>query len=75
MTLSKEAIEEYKQIYKKNFGEEISDKEAVMGNHHGFLVLNAGHLDFWCNRHNIGVNLKFCIINNIHNGGSWICPK
>jgi hypothetical protein len=47
MVLSKEAIEEYKQIYKKNFGEEISDEEAgeqvenkaMMGNRHGFLVL------------------------------------
>jgi hypothetical protein len=28
MSLSKQAIEEYKQIYKKNFGEEISDEEA-----------------------------------------------
>lgn len=28
MSLSKEAIEEYKQIYKKEFGEEISDQEA-----------------------------------------------
>ena len=28
MNLSKEAIEEYKQIYKKEFGEEISDQEA-----------------------------------------------
>jgi len=28
MDLSKEAIEEYKQIYKKKFGEEISDQEA-----------------------------------------------
>ena len=28
MALSKEAIEEYKQIYKKNFGKEISDEEA-----------------------------------------------
>jgi len=48
MTLSKEEIEEYKQIYKKNFGEEISDEEekAVMGNHHGFLVLKARSLIF-----------------------------
>jgi len=30
MALSKEAIEEYKQIYKKHFGEEISDEEARM---------------------------------------------
>jgi hypothetical protein len=28
MSLSKEAIDKYKQIYKKNFGEEISDEEA-----------------------------------------------
>jgi hypothetical protein len=28
MALSKEAIEEYKQIYKKNFGKDISDEEA-----------------------------------------------
>lgn len=28
MELSKEAIEEYKQIYKEKFGEEISDEEA-----------------------------------------------
>lgn len=28
MDLPKEAIEEYKQIYKKKFGEEISDQEA-----------------------------------------------
>ncbi len=26
MSLIKEAIEEYKRIYKKNFGEEISDE-------------------------------------------------
>lgn len=46
MTLSKEAIEEYKQIYKEKFGEVISDEEekAVMGNHHGFLVLKAKSL-------------------------------
>ena len=28
MELSKEAIEEYKRIYKAEFGEEISDQEA-----------------------------------------------
>ena len=28
MQLSKEAIEEFKEIYKKVFGEEISDQEA-----------------------------------------------
>jgi hypothetical protein len=28
MALSKEAIEEYKRIYKRNFCEEISDEEA-----------------------------------------------
>lgn len=28
MALSKEAIEEYKRIYRKNFGEDISDEEA-----------------------------------------------
>ncbi|KPJ57214.1 hypothetical protein AMJ49_01210 [Parcubacteria bacterium DG_74_2] len=28
MQLSKESIEEYKEIYKKVFGEEISDQEA-----------------------------------------------
>jgi len=28
MPLSKEVIEEYKKIYKKEFGEEISDEEA-----------------------------------------------
>ncbi|MBU3922995.1 hypothetical protein KJ684_02035 [Patescibacteria group bacterium] len=28
MKLSKEAIDEYKDIYKKEFGEEISDEEA-----------------------------------------------
>lgn len=28
MPLSKEAIEEYKEIHKKVFGEEISDEEA-----------------------------------------------
>jgi len=28
MALSKEAIKEYKRIYKKNFGEDISDEEA-----------------------------------------------
>jgi hypothetical protein len=28
MALSKEAIEEYKKIYKDKFGEDISDKEA-----------------------------------------------
>jgi len=28
MALSKEAIEEYKQIYKEKFGEVISDEEA-----------------------------------------------
>lgn len=29
MPLSKEAIEEFKEIYKKEFGEEISDQEAL----------------------------------------------
>lgn len=29
MQLSKEAIEEYKRIYKEEFGEEISDEEAT----------------------------------------------
>jgi hypothetical protein len=29
MQLSKEAIEEFKQIYKEEFGEEISDQEAM----------------------------------------------
>jgi len=29
MQLSKEAIEEFKQIYKAEFGEEISDQEAT----------------------------------------------
>jgi hypothetical protein len=28
MSLSQEAIEEYKQIYKKKLGEEISDEDA-----------------------------------------------
>ena len=28
MTLPKKAIEEYKQIYKKQFGEELTDAEA-----------------------------------------------
>lgn len=28
MSLSQEAIDKYKQIYKKNFGEEISDEQA-----------------------------------------------
>lgn len=28
MRLSKEAIEEFKKIYKEEFGKEISDKEA-----------------------------------------------
>jgi aldehyde:ferredoxin oxidoreductase len=29
MQLSKEVIEEFKQIYKQEFGEEISDQEAM----------------------------------------------
>ncbi len=29
MRISKEALEEYKAIYKKEFGKDISDKEAL----------------------------------------------
>ena len=29
MMLSKQAIKEYKEIYKKEYGEELSDEEAI----------------------------------------------